>query len=139
MPTICVDSGSPWSFIPSQEHFRLRSEDPLCINFVRRQLHDCLALQGRHRVTQVTTCDKKPHLPHYTIKILASERIHLHESHCERNDYLTLSHRWSTEAVNLSTTTANQKLHKKEIPWKQLNQTFKDAVSLTISLGYKYI
>ncbi|KAK3401095.1 heterokaryon incompatibility protein-domain-containing protein [Sordaria brevicollis] len=54
--------------------------------------------------------------------------------------YLTLSHSWAITAVhNIKLSVSNLTTLQEVIPWDGLSQTFKDALKIAQSLGYRYI
>ena len=53
--------------------------------------------------------------------------------------YTTLSHRWGKLSKRSMLTTENLKIWGNVLPENELSQTFKDAISVTRSLGIKYI
>jgi hypothetical protein len=62
----------------------------------------------------------------------------LFESEGTRAQYLTLSHRWGTSKMSM-TTKAVLKAYKEEIPFDSLCKTFQDAITITRKLGFQYI
>lgn len=57
----------------------------------------------------------------------------------EREEYLTLSHCWGVPSTQPKTLRANIRSRMKNIAWNNLNQTYKDAVTITRRLGFRYI
>ncbi|KAF4627431.1 hypothetical protein G7Y89_g10723 [Cudoniella acicularis] len=52
--------------------------------------------------------------------------------------YVALSHSWGKEQ-NVKTLISNLSTFERDLPWKDLPQTFKDAIIATESLGYTYL
>jgi hypothetical protein len=69
---------------------------------------------------------------------LATEEPRLYISNGEHTDYVTLSHRWGgISSITTTTNTISQRM--RAIPYKELPKTFQDAVTITRSLGVKYL
>lgn len=64
--------------------------------------------------------------------------LKLYESCGEAEEYVTLSHCWGN-IQTVKTTQLNFKDHLRGIDWSALSPTFKDAITLTRRLGYRYI
>lgn len=62
----------------------------------------------------------------------------LFESEGARGQYLTLSHRWGTSKMSM-TTKAVLKAYKEELPLDSLCKTFQDAITITRKLGFQYV
>jgi hypothetical protein len=58
--------------------------------------------------------------------------------HREKGQYLTLSHRWGT-VRQCTTTKANIQQRSKSIRLGEMSQTFRDAITVTRRLGFKYL
>lgn len=81
----------------------------------------------------------KPRLPTRVIDVGSSKGdIVLFVTEGQTGDYLSLSHRWGTSKIPI-TTTDNLAAHLVSIPWESLTRTFQDAVSVTRELGYRYL
>ena len=106
-------------------------------------LRECQAGIGRHGhefEPEPPSDSGRPLLPHYTIEIVTTEQVRLHESAGDREFYLTLSHRWKIDSVEpLRTTTTNVEAHRRGIPWETLGKTFRDAITFTKYLGIKFL
>ena len=57
----------------------------------------------------------------------------------KRDQYVTLSHRWSQASREVATTRANIAERLQAIPLALFPRTFRDAVSITRRLGYRYL
>ncbi|KAF2180235.1 HET-domain-containing protein [Zopfia rhizophila CBS 207.26] len=64
--------------------------------------------------------------------------VRLYESRGENGHYVCLSHCWGARTT-LQTTTGIVNKFKRNIPWKILPKTFKDAINFTRRLGLRYI
>lgn len=85
----------------------------------------------------------RPRLPHRVIDVGQpgeDASISLYESkEQEQHDYLALSHCWGDPRTVPKTTLETLALHRHQIPEATLSQTFKDAVEITKTLGFRYI
>ena len=113
----------------------------MSLAFTQRLLRDCQVGAGRHGpIPKLPYGYRRPRLPHYTIKIVTTRQVHLHESLGDRDHYVTLSHRWDVDGDEpLRTTTVNVNDHKANLPWEALKKTFRDAIALTHFLGMEYL
>lgn len=78
-------------------------------------------------------------LPDRVIDVGDSDDLHLLETGGTRGVYLTLSHSWGDPAEVLQTTTQNLPQMIKHIEFSTMPNTFKDAVTITRKLGYRYL
>jgi hypothetical protein len=54
--------------------------------------------------------------------------------------YMTLSHMWGTKpGMQLQLTTARLTEFCSKIPWKEISTIYKEAIRITLSLGYQYL
>jgi hypothetical protein len=65
-------------------------------------------------------------------------RLRLVESYDGFPEYVALSHCWGG-SLPLRTTSANFANHSNAIPWEPMPATFKDAVEVTLALGYRFL
>jgi len=67
--------------------------------------------------------------------------VRLIETNGEHGKYISLSHCWGNERDNFESKTKRDNLnsHKIGISFKKLPKTFRDAISFTRSLDYRYI
>ncbi|KAH9863596.1 hypothetical protein J1614_009528 [Plenodomus biglobosus] len=72
------------------------------------------------------------------LEIFGTGRVRLHESSGQVAPYLCLSHCWGKNEF-IKTTTLSIDRYRSEIPWSELPQTFKDALTFVSALGYKYL
>lgn len=77
-------------------------------------------------------------LPMRVLEIFGTSRVRLHESSGQVAPYLCLSHCWGKNEF-IKTTTLSIDRYRSEIPWSELPQTFKDALTFVSALGYKYL
>lgn len=76
--------------------------------------------------------------PDRLVRIIAPCNIQLSVSHSEVVDYVALSYCWGT-STPLSTTKTNLSDHLRQISWSMVPKTFRQAIDLTLMLGYEYI
>ena len=106
-------------------------------------IKNCLSSHHKCRHSRPTT------LPRRVLDVLyddGAKGVRLHESEFnqaeqryEFGEYLALSHCWGTGRGILKTTRSSLQAHKKNIPWSSLPRTFQDAISLTRSLGFRWL
>ncbi|OAL43532.1 HET-domain-containing protein [Pyrenochaeta sp. DS3sAY3a] len=113
-----------------------------------RVLNDCI--YGRRQCsTPSTLADAKeephPHiLPRRVLELHGSANdetpiVRLHETKPgEKALYCTLSHRWGNLDQS-KTTKTNIEVYRQGIPYDSLPKTFKDAILLTIKMGFTYL
>lgn len=77
-------------------------------------------------------------LPTRVLQIHVDGSCRLVESNGELGEWVALSHRWGASQV-LRTTKDNLRQHLAGIPAGSLSTIFKDAISITRDLGFKYI
>lgn len=110
---------------------------PFYFKILRAWLRDC---DDNHE-----EC-KRPQLSHIILPTRlidvwprSSAYVRLHESEeIERLEYLALSHPWGVPP-HFCTSTENLEQHKKGILFEQLPKTFRDAVTVTRKLGFRYL
>ncbi|KAK4167754.1 heterokaryon incompatibility protein-domain-containing protein [Cladorrhinum sp. PSN259] len=106
------------------------------VAFVRPLLEECdrshgLSCQRTAKVLPKRLLD----VENGTIKLVDTEISNASVSGCK---YIALSHCWG-ESRPVETKTCNLARHYSEIPWERLSNTFKDAITLTRSLGIPHI
>ena len=82
-------------------------------------------------------------LPHRLVHVTpdsgrACARLQVVDQDAEGLKYITLSHRWGG-AKSLMLTTSSFSRFKQGIPWDELPKTFKDALLISLQLGFSYI
>ena len=96
-------------------------------------LSDCVNLHSR--------CKSHPsdngNLPNRILEI-TNDRICLRETHGMNGEYAILSHCWGPRPI-ITTTTQNIQSRCQNIDFTDLSKTFQDAVTVTQSLGIKYL
>ena len=111
---------------------------PSRLQLGRHWLERC---QTHHRRCRAWTTDNSP-LPTRVIdvgSIEGTEQPVLHESRAgETAPYLALSHSWGKAQI-LMTTTETLEERKRGIPLDRMPRTFRDAVVVTRSLGFRYL
>ncbi|KAK5703679.1 hypothetical protein LTR17_021903 [Elasticomyces elasticus] len=77
-------------------------------------------------------------LPTRILDVSGDHDLRLVESANMFGSYLTLSHRWG-DMIPISTTKATLEKHCREIAFASLPRTFRDAITATRRLGYRYL
>ncbi|CAH0050391.1 unnamed protein product [Clonostachys solani] len=78
-------------------------------------------------------------LPTRILDVRNLNHIYLHCAEPgEEGQYACLSHCWGTEQT-MKTTSANLTLHRDDIPWQEMPQTFREAAQVAFSLGIPYL
>ncbi|EKG18560.1 Heterokaryon incompatibility [Macrophomina phaseolina MS6] len=113
---------------------------------IQEWLHTCLNFHPscRRALSKVTIDETdEPLLPSRVIDVAppgGSPNVRLLESTGARGRYVTLSHCWGPSHRHpLTTSTATLPQHLTEIAWEQLPKTFRDAIVVVRSLGFRYI
>jgi len=70
---------------------------------------------------------------------MSNDKVRLHQSPGERASYIALSHCWGNTHNQVKTLKSNIQKRKHEICWDELNQSYKDAISLTRRLGFNFL
>ncbi|KAF2490589.1 HET-domain-containing protein [Lophium mytilinum] len=77
-------------------------------------------------------------LPRRIIDISSPQHPFLDDGNSRKGSYLTLSYKWG-ESHRYVTTTETEGKHRKEVPLKELPWTFKEAIHVADSLGFRWI
>lgn len=119
---------------PAEYEVPLRSDHPLCMNFLRTSLHKCLWEHGGQ-------LEADPELPHRVLEVITPEDIRLVVADGERAQYIALSYRrGSTEMMGpVRTTKGNLEQRMNKVPSEVLTQVFKDVISIATLLGIRYL
>lgn len=104
-------------------------------SLVRGWLANCLQDHEQCR----TSARRLPDFtPDRLVRIISPCNICLSDSHSEGVEYVALSYCWGSPTI-LSTTKKNLSDHLRQIPWSLVPKTFRQAIDLTLGLGYDYI
>ncbi|KAF4857087.1 hypothetical protein CGCSCA4_v000201 [Colletotrichum siamense] len=103
---------------------------------IRQWIKDCDNNPAHAKCRLVET----PTLPDRLLDVQGL-KIRLVETKDLRDQYLALSHPWgkSKEHIHFCTYTRNIEDRKKGIDWEELPRTFKDAITITRKLGFRYL
>jgi hypothetical protein len=83
--------------------------------------------------------DSKRYTPTRLIDMRSgTAKLRLVESYNGSPEYVALSHCWGG-SLPLRTTSANLDDHLDTIPWESMPATFRDAVKVTLALGYRFL
>jgi hypothetical protein len=99
----------------------------------RSWLHTCTSL---HDCSQNTVSK----LPSRVLMIEGLNQVRLYVSAGEIATYACLSHCWGDDPLSLLRTTTNTlEAFRTSIPWKDLPNTFRDAINFAYRLGLRYL
>jgi hypothetical protein len=123
------------------DNFAPDMRDPRCISMARTWLHDCRKHHNCQAERQIHHMDVNPTRllyikPSATGRI--SVRLHYPRNTARHMEYLTLSHMWGDQKF-LTLTQENHDDFLDYIPMESLSRTFKDAIRITVALGFKYL
>ncbi|KAF2839465.1 HET-domain-containing protein, partial [Patellaria atrata CBS 101060] len=79
-----------------------------------------------------------PALPSRVIDVSDPVRPVLKIPHWERKPYVTLSYCWG-DSARFMTRKENLEEHKKRLPLESMPKTFRDAIAVTVRLGFRYL
>jgi hypothetical protein len=77
-------------------------------------------------------------LPSRIINV-SGDKVKLHHSQGIMGTYLTLSHCWGSINNRIVTTLENLKDYQQGIEWGSLDRTYRDAITVTRRLGFKFL
>lgn len=106
---------------------------------VKTWLHDCLERHGQGKCK--TAADRLPGSTPRRLLSLGNNRNQVRlvdDLNGIPTPYMALSYCWGT-APNIITNSANYRQHVHDIPWEVLPATYRDAITLTKALGYRYL
>ncbi|EEH42056.2 hypothetical protein PAAG_03977 [Paracoccidioides lutzii Pb01] len=126
-----------WDYIPVSKRTSPRTDSDQAMVTIKSWISACIVTH----FTPESFCNTpdNPQLPTRVVDVgLDDGVVKLLEPKGARSKYICLSHCWGLAQI-ITTTKSNLVQHKKAIPWNLLSKTFRDAISLTRSLGFKYI
>ena len=135
-PKRSIGEKCPWAKVPTARLASGNTGSQACMDLLRAQLDNC---------TQKHTFCKNNSavvLPARLLEISATESgelaVRLAETNSKVGRYVCLSHKW-IEGQTITTTTSNIDERRAGIPWNELPRTFREAVTVTHTLGFEYI
>ncbi|CAN8105075.1 unnamed protein product [Discula destructiva] len=122
-----------WGVMPTFQRVSPRSDSAAAMAVIRSWISEC--------VNEHELCERPPHpdLPTRVVDVgLDDGVVRLVETHGAKGDYLCLSHCWGLAQI-ITTTTSTIASRKAAVSWEDLSNTFRDAITFTRSLGFRYI
>jgi hypothetical protein len=126
-----------WDYIPISRRTSPRTDSTIALATIMGWIEDCITT---HRPPE-GFCDSSmgSYLPTRVVDVgLDDGVVKLVEPKAVEGTYICLSHCWGPTEV-ITTTWSTYEERKRRIAWEDLSNTFRDAISLTRSLGFKYI
>jgi hypothetical protein len=123
------------------DNFAPDMRDPRCIERARAWLHDCRKnhnCQAEHRTGRLEMHPTRLLHIRPSGNGLINVRLHYPRNKTRHVDYLTLSHMWGDQKF-VTLTQENHNSFLQCIPMESLSRTFKDAIRVTLALGFKYL
>lgn len=102
---------------------------------VRNWVSDCM--QNHDRCKRLAAKRSK-FAPDRLVEIASPALMRLSTKHSNTTPYVALSYCWGARTI-FSTTNENISNHLVDIPWDMMPATFRQAVNITLVLGFKYI
>jgi len=128
---------SNWSTIPTSTRTSQRSDSAMALATLKSWIAQCIISDCPPNSNCSTL--ELPELPTRVIDVgLDDDIVKLVETKGSMAKYICLSHCWGLEQI-IMTTKANLADRTRAITWDALSKTFQDAITLTRTLGIKYI
>jgi hypothetical protein len=127
-----------WDYMSVSKRISPQNDSSIALNIIKGWVADCVT---QHDTTQDGFCtvSENPFLPTRVVDVgLDNGTVRVVESNGTKGKYICLSHCWGLRPI-ITTTVSTLEERKKGILWDQLSKTFRDAISLTRTLGFKYI
>lgn len=124
-----------WDYIATSRRTSLRTDSGEAMAKINGWIAECTTEHEEILCTSPSTSK----LPKRVIDVGSNNTsIRLVEPNGARDRYLCLSHCWGLEQI-ITTTTSTFHQRKQNIHWHDLSQTFRDSITLTRTLGFRYI
>lgn len=124
-----------WDYMPTLSRTSPRTDSVEALNTIQGWIAECTEEHAD------SLCDtvESPALPKRVVDVGTDNgSVRLFESNGLEEDYVCLSHCWGLEQI-ITTTMAALDQRKQGISWDELSNTFQDAITLTRTLGFRYI
>lgn len=122
-----------WHDMPTSQRVSPRSDSPAALATIKGWILECV---DEH---ESCVAPERPELPTRVVDVgLSGETVKLVETRGAKDNYVCLSHCWGLAQI-ITTTKANIEDHKVDIAWEKLSNTFRDAITFTRALGFRYI
>lgn len=122
-----------WESMPASRRTSPRSDSAAALAAIQSWVSDCV--DGHE------SCEnpEHPHLPTRVVDVgLDHGVVKLVETQGAKDNYICLSHCWGLAQI-ITTTLSTIESRKACIDWEDLSNTFRDAITFTRSLGFRYI
>lgn len=122
-----------WDTMPALRRVSPRTDSAAAFATVQDWITECVNEDSFCASTRISE------MPTRVIDVgLSGGNIRLIESKGAKDKYVCLSHCWGMAQI-ITTTKANMEDHKVNIAWGKLSKTFRDAITFTRGLGFRYI
>jgi hypothetical protein len=126
-----------WDYMPISKRTSPRTDSAMAITIIKGWISGCIV----DHCAPDSFCDtpEYPDLPTRVVNVgLDDGIVRLVETKGKKAKYICLSHCWGLEQI-ITTTKSTFEERKKYIVWEELSKTFRDAITLTRTLGFNYI
>ncbi|KAI0973303.1 heterokaryon incompatibility protein-domain-containing protein [Xylaria arbuscula] len=126
-----------WDYIPVSRRASSQTDSAAAITTIKGWISGCII----NHCPPKGFCDSPDltYLPTRVVKVgLANGIVKLIETNGAKGRYMCLSHCWGKSQI-ITTTRSTLEQRKSGIVWRELSQTFRDAIWLTRKLGLQYI
>ncbi|KAI1272980.1 HET domain-containing protein [Xylaria sp. FL0933] len=126
-----------WDYIPVSDRVSSQTDSKAAIATIKGWIAGCIVTH----YPPESFCDSPDlaSLPTRVVKVgLENEIVKLVETNGTKGRYVCLSHCWGSGQI-ITTTRSTLEQRKSGIAWRELSQTFRDAIWLTRRLGVQYI
>jgi len=127
-----------WDYLPVSRRTSPRTDSTIALATIKDWIEECITT---HTLPDEGLCDPptSSYLPTRVVDVgLDDGVVKLVETKAAEGTYLCLSHCWGLTEI-ITTTRSTYEERKRRIAWEDLSNTFRDAISLTRTLGFKYI
>ena len=126
-----------WDYMPTSKRTSPRTDSAMALTIIKGWISGCIV----DHCTPESLCDtpEHPDLPTRVVDVgLDDGIVKLVETKGKKAKYICLSHCWGLEQI-ITTTKSTCEDRKRHISWEDLSKTFRDAITLTRTLGFNYI
>ena len=126
-----------WDYIPVSRRTSPRTDSTIALAAIKAWIGECITTH--HPPEGLCGSSKGSYLPTRVVDVGLEDRtVKLVEPKGANGTYICLSHCWGHSEI-ITTTKSTFEERKRGIAWEELSNTFRDAISLTRTLGFKYI
>ncbi|KAH5279393.1 hypothetical protein HBI23_050860 [Parastagonospora nodorum] len=124
-----------WDYMATLSRTSPRTDSSEALNTIQDWIVECT----EDHTDSLCDMVESPTLPKRVVDVGSDNNsVRLIEPNGLEQNYICLSHCWGLEQI-ITTTMTNLDDHKQSISWKGLSNTFQDAITLTRTLGFRYI